>query len=123
MLDFDTLPDGVDPEMVARAATEWRAQRERSGGIANWVRSRSSVFTDADLNQHLRYLEGFPEAQRDARESFIARQAERDREMARRANRAGKGKAAARAFMADRRAFLKTLGKSQAGRWHDRRKR
>jgi len=114
--DIDSLDDPKLSAAMARAAGAWRAENKLRG----WARSRSLIFTDADLQKQLNYLQGFPEAQADARAHFAERQAERDREMARRARQRGEGKAAARTFMQERRAFLKTLGKSQAGRWRRR---
>ena len=72
-----------------------------------------TILTEADLQQQLGYLSGAPEMQRDAIEAFKERQAERDAEAARRARRQGQGKQAARDFLAERRAFLKTLSKGR----------
>jgi hypothetical protein len=104
-----------DPAYVAmwdRITAEWR-ERNRFRQLRDFGRSRSSIMTADDLRRLLAYLEGAPEMQRVAIEAFKERQAERDTEMARRAHRDGRGKQAAHSFMAERRAFRKTLGKSK----------
>ena len=111
VLDLPEIPFATDASYRAmwdRVAAAWR-ERNRFRQLRDVGRSRSSIVTEADLQQHLEYLDGFPEAQRAAIDAFQERQIERDTEMARRTHLEGQAKRAAHTFMKERQEFLKTL--------------
>ena len=119
-LDLPELPysDVAYVEMWDRIVTDWR-DRNRFRHLRDVGRSRSSILTEADLQEQLGYLSGWPEAQRAAIEAFKERQAGRDAEWP--AGRSRMASGAAHIFMKERREFLKTIGRSQKGRGRSRR--